>query len=495
MIKKRLRQSPVRLELQHEAGNAFLAFFTKKLDMAYAQIFRSSSPLDFSFCDAVRRLFSHFSELKAAPPAPLESIPEHTDMLSLVSRRDVLLSYPFESISPFLALIRQAADCESVVSIKITLYRIDVHSKLAYSLIQAAENGKEVVVILELRARFDEDNNIQWAERLEQAGCKVIYGLPGYKVHSKVCLITCLRGGAVHSITQIGSGNYNEKTAKQYTDLSLMTADREIGEDAAKLFKNLLIGNLRDIYRRLLVAPNTLKTGVFRCIDAEIAKAESGLPAGIILKCNSLTDREIIDRLVNASRAGVKIRLIVRGICCLVPGVAGSTENISVTCIIGAFLEHSRIYCFGEGEDAAIYISSADLMTRNTADRVEVACPVIDGAIRARIREMLDIMLRDNVKAWEHLPDGRYVRKRAAAPAGADTAESADAGDGTAAEAINSQEYFVINSKMQQFAEAPSPAPSENPGAAETPRRGPLGAAADAIKARVLKFCEAFEKI
>jgi polyphosphate kinase len=445
VIKKRLRQSPVRLEFRHEAGNEFLNFFTEKLDMAYPQILRSMSPLDPGFYDAIERLFSHLSHLKAVPRAPLESVPEHTDMLSLVSRRDLLLSCPYESIGPFLELIRQASGSPSVVSIKITLYRIDAQSKLAYSLMQAAENGKEVVVIMELRARFDEDNNIQWAERLEQAGCKVIYGLPGYKVHCKVCLITCRRSGDVYYITQFGTGNYNEKTARQYTDLSLMTANREFGEDAAKLFNNLLVGNLHDIYRHLLVAPSTLKTGILRLIDAEIAKASKGLPASIIMKCNSLTDREIIHKLAEASRGGVKVRLIIRGICCLIPGIPNDTENISVVSVIGMFLEHSRIYCFGEGPDAAIYIASADLMTRNTTDRVEVACPVTDKEIHAQIRDMLDIMLRDNVKAWEQMPDGRYIRKRG----GAYGEVSADP--------FNSQEYFETNAKMQRWENISAP--------------------------------------
>jgi polyphosphate kinase len=476
-IKKRLRQSPVRLELRYEAGSAFLEFFTNKLDMAYPQILRFSTPLDFPFCDAVERLFAtRFPDLKAAPHTPLESIPEHTDMLSLVSRHDVLLSYPFESVSPFLDLIRQASHVEAVVSIKITLYRIDIHSKLAYSLMQAAENGKEVVVIMELRARFDEDNNIQWAERLEQAGCQVIYGLPGYKVHCKVCLITCRQNGALSRITQIGSGNYNEKTSKQYTDLSLMTANPEIGEDATKLFKNLLVGNLRDVYRHLLVAPNTLKTGVLRRIDEEIAKAEDGLPASVILKCNSLTDREIIDKLADASRAGVKIRLIVRGICCLIPGIEKHTENIGVTSIVGAFLEHSRIYCFGEGPDAAVYIASADLMTRNTADRVEVACPVFDGAIRARILDMLDVMLRDNTKAWEQLPDGRYIRKR-----------NGFSGE-SEAKPVNSQEYFVMNSKVQQFEDRSATRPQGKAFAFTLLKRGAL----DAAKTRAHAFFARF---
>ncbi|MDR2355712.1 MAG: polyphosphate kinase 1 [Clostridiales Family XIII bacterium] len=477
-IKKRLRLSPVRLEFQYEPGSEFSAFFAKKLDMPCPQLLRSSSPLDFSFCEAVLRLFPRLSDLRAAPHTPFESIPEYADMFSLIRRRDILLSYPYESISPFLALIRQAAAGESVVSIKITLYRIDVHSKLAHALIQAAENGKDVVVIMELRARFDEDNNIQWAERLEQAGCKVIYGLPGHKVHCKVCLITGIENGTVHHITQIGSGNYNEKTAKQYTDLSLMTANREIGGDAAKLFKNLLVGNLRDIYRHLLVAPSTLKTGILRHIDAELAKAASGLPASIVMKCNSLTDRGIIDRLAEASRAGVRIRLIVRGICCLVPGVPGHTENISVTCIIGAFLEHSRIYCFGEGADACVYISSADLMTRNTADRVEVACPVLDEAIRARIRNMLDLMLRDNVKAWEQQPDGRYTRKRA------------DASREAAAEPVHAQAYLATKSKTRQYEDAALRHPAEASGDAEAAPRGAIGALVRAARERARKFRE-----
>jgi polyphosphate kinase len=479
-IKKRLRLSPVRLEFQHDAGNEFLDFFTKKLDMAYVQILRSSSPLDFSFCDAVERLFPRSSELKVAPFHPLESLPEHTDMFSLVSRRDILLSYPFESISPFLVLIRQAAGSDSVVSIKITLYRIDVHSKLAHSLIQAAENGKEVVVIMELRARFDEDNNIQWAERLEQAGCKVVYGLEGYKVHCKVCLITLREGGTVRYITQTGSGNYNEKTARQYTDISLMTANQEIGDDAASLFNDLLVGNLRGVYRHLLVAPGTLKTGILRHIDREIVKASNGSPESIIIKCNSITDREIMDKLAEASSAGVRIRLIVRGICCLVPGIANHTENITLTSIIGTFLEHSRIYCFGEGSDAAIYVASADLMTRNTADRVEVACPVIDNAIHSQIRDMLDVMLRDNVKAWDLLPDGRYIHK-----SGIPGEESAVP--------VNSQEYFAAHAEMQQCDDIFSQRPSKTYDHYK-PKLATIGALAGCVKNSALKFYARFTK-
>ena len=285
---------------------------------------------------------------------------------------------------------------------------------------------------MELRARFDEDNNIQWAERLEAAGCKVLYGLPGYKVHCKVCLITRRQGGTVKYITQIGTGNYNEKTARLYTDLSLVTASREIGEDAVLLFNNLLMGNLEGRYQRLLVAPRSLKSSLISRVDREIDKARGGRPAHIVIKCNSITDKALIEKLVEASQSGVRVRMIVRGICCLVPRIAGLTENVTVVSIVGQFLEHSRVYCFGEGRDSEMFLSSADLMTRNTADRVEVACPVLNRELRARLREMLEIMLGDNVKAWEHLPDGSY-RRRGPSEEGEP--------------ALNSQRYFAENAR------------------------------------------------
>jgi polyphosphate kinase len=284
----------------------------------------------------------------------------------------------------------------------------------------------------------------------------------------------------VRCITQIGTGNYNEKTAKQYTDLSLMTSDREIGDDAARLFNDLLVGNLRGVYRRLLVAPGTLKTGILRHIDGEIAKAAAGSPESIVIKCNSVTDREIMDKLAEASRAGVKIRLIVRGICCLVPGIENHTENITLTSIIGTFLEHSRIYCFGEGPAAAIYIASADLMTRNTADRVEVACPVLDKALHAQIRDMLGVMLCDNVKAWKLLPDGSYVRKRGVS-------------GGICPEPANSQEYFAANAKMQQRDNVPSLRPPKIPGR-PNPKRGIIGSVTGNVKNRAIEFYSRFIK-
>jgi polyphosphate kinase len=444
IIKKRSILSPVRLEIQYPANEDFLDFFTAKLNMAFPQVLLSTSPLDYSFCDGVERMFSHRAELMAPSHTPLESIPDKTDMLELISRRDVLLSFPYESISPFISLIQEAIQDKSVASIKITLYRIDFHSKLALLLMQAVDNGKEVVVLMELRARFDENNNIQWAEALEQAGCKVVYGISDYKVHSKVCLITRIQNGAVHYITQIGTGNYNEKTSKLYTDLSIMTANQEIGNDAAKLFHNLLVGNLSDTYSKLLVAPSTLKSGILRHLDEEIEKANTNLPAHAILKCNSITDRDIIEKLVEASIAGVKIQLIVRGICCLIPMVTGFTENITVRSIVGRFLEHPRIYCFGTGEDASIYIGSADLMTRNTEDRVEVACPILDKTLHAQIRDMLAVMLKDNVKAWELLSDGRYVLNHP------------DGG-----EVVNCQEYFTMTAKMQDISAIAPPAPAK----------------------------------
>ena len=433
VLKRRLRLAPVRLEVQYRTGRKLLDFFVQKLSMAHEQVFHTVGPLDLSFCYRFEKYFGgeRYAALKASSHVPLEPLPENVtaDMMSLVAGQDVLLSHPFESITPFLALIQQAAKDASVVSIKITLYRIDIHSRLAQSLIQAAENGKEVVVLMELRARFDESNNIQWAERLEQAGCKVLYGLPGHKVHCKVCLITRKHENAIHYITQIGTGNYNERTARLYTDISLITANAGIGEDAARLFNNLLLGNLNDVYRHLLVAPNTLKPRVIQLIERETAKAAKGQPASIIIKCNALTDVEIMDKLMEASRAGVKIRMIIRGICCVMPQVHGFTENITVISIVGRFLEHSRVYCFGEGRSRVIYISSADLMTRNTDNRVEVACPILNSALRARIWEMLQIMLADNVKAWEQTSDGRYIHR---APT-----------DGLPA--VNSQSFFTAN--------------------------------------------------
>jgi len=358
-------------------------------------------------------------------------------MLKLAAGKDMLFAYPFESISPFLALISQAADDPSVLSIKITLYRIDVHSKLAESLIHAAERGKEITVLMELRARFDERNNIEWAQHLEDAGCRVIYGLVGYKVHSKICLITRKESGKIQYITQIGTGNYNEKTAKLYTDLSLITVNQEIGQDAAAFFANMLLGNLEGEYSRLWVAPNSFKIEVIKLIAEERKKALDGTNSRIIIKCNSLTDKEIIEHLSEASRAGVEITMLVRGICCLIPGIPGATENIRVISVVGKFLEHTRIFCFGTGPEKNVYISSADLMTRNTQRRIEIACPIYDADLKSRIMLMLETMMRDNTNAWELFPDGGYVLRR-----------RQDTDD-----VVNSQEVFTMDAraKAQSF--------------------------------------------
>ena len=422
ILKKRQRLSPVRLELMNPARKELLAFFCERLSLRAEQVFYSAAPLDLSFCFTLNRLID--GELlrrlswSAHVPVELLSGGKKVNLLKhFTSGKDLLFSLPFESISPFLSLVHDAAGDSSVLSIKITLYRIDLQSRLAESLIHAVENGKEVIVLMELRARFDESNNIEWANRLEEAGCRVIYGLAGFKVHSKVCLITRKDLGSIQYITQIGTGNYNEKTAKQYTDLSLITADQEIGRDAANFFSNLLIENLEGEYSQLWVAPNSFKSNFLQCVESERQKALSGDGGAIIIKCNSITDKDVIEKLAEASRDGVKISMIVRGICCLTPQVADATDNIRVISIVGKFLEHSRIFCFGTGSEAKIYISSADLMTRNTVRRIEVACPILDYDLKGRIMSMLDTMLRDNTQAWEQSSDGRYVLRQ---PPGSD---------------------------------------------------------------------------
>lgn len=413
LLKKRQRMAPVRLELMSQTSNGMLEFLCNKLKLKTPQVFYSKAPLDLSFVFSLPR---HFSKETTQPllwptHVPAISLPAaaRADMIKYVSANDVLLSFPFESITPFLSLIKQAAEDSSVLSIKITLYRLDAQSKLAESLILAAENGKEVIVLMELRARFDESNNIEWANRFEEAGCRVIYGLVGYKCHSKLCLITRKDSGRLHYITQVGTGNYNEKTAKLYTDLSLITANQEIGRDAAAFFSNMLIENLDGDYTHLLVAPNSFKSNILELIEIERRKALAGKRGCIIIKCNSLTDKEIIEALVRAGSDGVEISMNIRGICCLVPHLPSVTDNIHVISIVGKFLEHTRIYCFGEGDEQKLYIASADFMTRNTQRRVEVACPILDADVKKRILGMLDIMFRDDTNSWELFSDGRYI--------------------------------------------------------------------------------------
>lgn len=329
-------------------------------------------------------------------------------MMRQIKRKDLLLFYPYESMNPFLRLIKEAAADPSVMTIKITIYRLAKKARLVEYLCAAAENGKEVTVLIELRARFDEQNNIDWSERLEEAGCRVIYGFEGYKVHSKVCLITYRNRNEIQYITQIGTGNYNEKTAAMYTDLSLMTGNPEIGKDASEFFKNMSIGNLDGVYQHLIVAPTSLKQKVLQLMDEEIRKGSSGR---IIMKMNSLTDVDFIEKVSEASRAGVRIDIIVRGICCILPGIPGYTDNLRVMSVVGRYLEHPRIFSFGAGDEQKIYIGSADMMTRNTEKRVEVACPILDPDIKRQINHYLKVMLSDNIKARVLQSDGTY-RKR-----------------------------------------------------------------------------------
>lgn len=330
-------------------------------------------------------------------------------ILPQIKKKDRLLSYPFDSIKPFINMLREAADDKNVVSIKMTLYRVAKHSEVVEALCEAAENGKDVLVLVELKARFDEENNIEWSRRLEKAGCTVIYGLEGYKVHSKLCLITKRSGTKTEYYTQIGTGNYNEKTSRLYTDLSVMTCDKNIAKDAIDVFNALASDDTVKSVDKLLVAPNCLQNKVLDMIDEQIAIAQSGGEGYIGVKINSLTDKKIIDRFIEASRAGVKIDLVVRGICCLIPGVEGETDNIRIISIVGRFLEHSRIYMFGKGEERKIYIASADFMTRNTLRRVEVATPILDVDIKSQISMMFDKMLADNCQARELDSDGEYT--------------------------------------------------------------------------------------
>ncbi|MGN1102868.1 MAG: polyphosphate kinase 1, partial [Huintestinicola sp.] len=413
LLKKRRKLAPVRLEISGDLRKESTEFLCRQLELDSHQISHSSAPLDMSFVFSLRnRIEKAHPEMFFEPVYPQRPAmtAQNMPMISQILRRDILLSYPYESIRPFIQLLIEAGNDPDVISIKITLYRVASNSKIVEALINAAENGKEVFVLVELRARFDEENNIEWSKRLERAGCKVMYGPENLKVHSKLMLITRKNGSELQHITQIGTGNYNEKTSELYTDLSLMTADPGIGEEAGTVFNALSIGNLVENTSHLLVAPLSLQNKIIDFIDEEIAAARSGESGYIGLKLNSLTDKILIDKLIEASCAGVKIEMVIRGICCLVAGVPGMTENITVRSIVGRYLEHSRIYIFGQGEDQRIYISSADFMTRNTLRRVEVAAPIKSPVLRKRVLHIFDIMLRDNVKARIQLPDGSYER-------------------------------------------------------------------------------------
>lgn len=424
-LHKRRRMAVVRMETAEPLDKELEKYFCDKFKITPAQIYRTKMPMKldyiFSIMDKVPASLKRSLIDEPFTPQPSRYLTDGK-VIPQVKKKDILLSYPYESMDPFLRMIKEAAYDPTVLTIRITIYRLAKKARLVEYLCAAAENGKEVTVLIELRARFDEQNNIDWSERLEEAGCRVIYGFEGYKVHSKICLITYRNRNNIEYITQVGTGNYNEKTATMYTDVSLITADKGIGEDAAVFFKNMSIGNLNGSYQHIIVSPTSLKPKVLSLMDEEIKKGTNGR---IIMKMNSVTDVDFIQKVSEASNAGVKVDLIVRGICCILPGVKGYTENLRVTSIVGRYLEHPRIFLFGTGADQKIYIGSADMMTRNTEKRVEVACPVYDETIRKQLTHMLKIMLADNVKARELKSDGVYYKKE----------------KGTSK--VNSQEYFM----------------------------------------------------
>ena len=424
-LHKRRRMAVVRMETAEPLDKELEKYFCDKFKITPAQIYRTKMPMKldyiFSIMDKVPASLKRSLIDEPFTPQPSRYLTDGK-VIPQVKKKDILLSYPYESMDPFLRMIKEAAYDPTVLTIRITIYRLAKKARLVEYLCAAAENGKEVTVLIELRARFDEQNNIDWSERLEEAGCRVIYGFEGYKVHSKICLITYRNRNNIEYITQVGTGNYNEKTATMYTDVSLITADKGIGEDAAVFFKNMSIGNLNGSYQHIIVSPTSLKPKVLSLMDEEIKKGTNGR---IIMKMNSVTDVDFIQKVSEASNAGVKVDLIVRGICCILPGVKGYTENLRVTSIVGRYLEHPRIFLFGTGADQKIYIGSADMMTRNTEKRVEVACPVYDETIRKQLTHMLKIMLADNVKARELKSDGNYYMKE----------------KGTSK--VNSQEYFM----------------------------------------------------
>ena len=426
LVKLRKKLAPVRLELTRDIEPEMVEKMCEYLELEKNHVLYSKSPLDLSFVfkieDILRGKTELFYEKKVPQPSP--SLDMNKAIIPQILEKDVLLSYPYESIRPFLQMLHEAARDPKVQSIRMTLYRLAKNSKVVEALVEAAENGKQVDVLVELKARFDEANNIDWSRTLEDAGCHVVYGVDGLKVHSKLCLITRKNDDKVEYITQIGTGNYNEKTARLYTDLSLITSREDIGIEAREVFQEILIGNTVEKTQHLLVAPKCLQKPILDMIDYEIEEARLGKEAYIGVKVNSLTDKKIIDKLVEASKAGVKIDMVVRGICCLKAGVEGETENIHIRSIVGRYLEHSRIYIFGPESRDKMYIASADFMTRNTLRRVEVAAPIYDEKIKDRIRNMFKVMLMDNELARIEGADGIYRLQKAEG------------------EKINSQEYF-----------------------------------------------------
>lgn len=456
LIRRRKRLQPVKLDYRGKLSDTIRDGLCACLGLSKKHLFASGAPLDLSFFGAVRDLLRDRAELFYPRRVPQNSpnVDPLIPMAEQIRKRDRMLSFPYESVRPLLRLLQEAGQDPDVVSIKMTLYRVAHNSKVVEALVDAAENGKEVVALVELRARFDEENNIGWSRVLEQAGCRVIYGLDGLKVHSKLLLITRRRGEQVEYITQVGTGNYNEDTVRLYTDYALMTADPQIGADAAQVFNALSMGEVLEESKKLMVAPACLRTKILAYIDGEMARAGAGEPAYLGFKLNGLTDRQLIDKLIEASQAGVKIDLIVRGVCCLTGGVPGLTDNIRVVSIVGRYLEHARIYIFGEGERRKVYLSSADFMTRNTTRRVEVAAPVDDPALRAHLEQMFADELRDTAKGRLQQPDGSYIRAEG--------------------EPFNSQEHFCDQAASGAWALpglAPGPKPAARP---EPPRKRPV---------------------
>ncbi len=443
LIRQRKKLCPVKLEYSRVLDEKVIVSLCKELGLREEQSFYSESPLETSFVFTLQDTLRAYRELffeRRVPQMPA-CVQQGVSMIDQVARQDMLLSYPYESMQPFLRLLQEAGVDSRVISIKMTLYRVAKNSQIIEALINAAENGKEVIVLVELRARFDEENNIEWSRRLESAGCRIIYGIDYTKVHSKLCLITYQQNGEIKHITQIGTGNYNEKTSKLYTDLSLMTGHEGIGIEAASVFTRLCMEEFMEESSHLLVAPKCMKNKILALMQQEIDFARNGKPAYIGVKINSLTDKEIIDKLIECSQAGVRIEMIVRGICCLIPQVAGYTENISVISIVGRYLEHSRIYIFGTPDRDAVYISSADYMTRNMDRRVEIAAPVYDQSLKERIRRIFAVMWSDSVKARVLQSDGSYVRARMARAAKTDSP-----GGAYAQEPVNAQEVFFAES-------------------------------------------------
>lgn len=415
LIKRRKKLCAVRAELSRAMNEEVVKKLCEHLDLPREQVFYTEAPLDLSFVFQIQDYLKTRPEFFYEKRVPQKSamIRDEMPVMEQIAKKDILLCYPYESIQPFLRLLVEAAEDPEVVSVKMTLYRVAKYSKVVEALIKAAENGKEVVVLVELRARFDEENNIEWSRRLEEAGCRIIYGLDGLKVHSKLCLITRKTKKKIQYITQIGTGNYNEKTSTLYTDFSLMTASTDIGLEALMVFNALSMGQICEPEtKHLMVAPNGLRQGLLKLMDEEIAVAKKGGHGYIGVKLNSLTDKVLIGKLIEASQAGVKIDMVIRGMCCLNPGIKGYTDNITVVSIVGRFLEHARIYMFGTGERQKLYISSADFMTRNMVHRIEVAVCVEADPLRRRIAQMFKLMMADNVKGRLMRPDGTYVRRQ-----------------------------------------------------------------------------------